>query len=287
MKEDNVMVDDPEAMDFEAEQIAADATVVDYSKLIRRFEEPPEAVVVDWGTAMPFDGEWVLRVQARIVDGRLMLALPEGAQPWGNQQHASPELCMEWRRANDELDRAKAVVTRAYRAKTTAEQGVCSLFAVCVGLCLMSAGSAACYCAGGDAADIADKQARYDAAVAARDSITAVLDYSKQPSFEVGTMGFWMATGHHPCGDEYPMRLPAPYDAAAYLATPPSYPSSYRQLMMECVAFDPRDRPDIGVVAARLREMRRAAWMSAEDALAVSRRLVCAMNVDVSVSAAR
>ncbi len=82
------------------------------------------AVVVDWGAAMQFDDEWVLRVQARIVDGRWMLALPEGAQPWGNQHHASPELCMEWKRANDELERAKAVVVRAYRAKTTAEEGV-------------------------------------------------------------------------------------------------------------------------------------------------------------------
>jgi hypothetical protein len=128
--------------------------------------------------------------------------------------------------------------------------------------------------AGGDVADIADKQARYDAAVAARDSVTAVLDYSKQPSFEVGTMGFWMATGEHPCGDDYPMRLPTRYDAAFFPATPPSWPPSYRQLMTECVAFDPRDRPDIAEVAARLREMRRAAWMSAGDVLAVSRRLV-------------
>jgi hypothetical protein len=73
----------------------------------------------------------------------------------------------------------------------------------------MLADHAACCCAGGDPADIADKQARYDAAVAARDSITAVLDYSKQPSFEVGTMGFWIATGEHPCGDAYPMCLHA------------------------------------------------------------------------------
>jgi hypothetical protein len=133
-------------------------------------------------------------------------------------------------------------------------------------------------CAGGDAADIADKQARYDASVAARDSITAVLDYSKQPSFEVGTMGFWMATGEHPCGAGYPVRLPARYDTAALAATPPSYPVEYRQLMVQCVAFDPRDRPDIRDVAARLREMRSAAWMSVGDVLAVSRRLVRAIG---------
>jgi hypothetical protein len=132
----------------------------------------------------------------------------------------------------------------------------------------------ACHCAGGDAADIAETQARYDAAVAARDSITAVLDYRKQPSFEVGTMGFWMATGEHPCGDDYPMCLPTRYDAAACPGAPSAYPAAYRQLMVECVAFDPRDRPDIGVVAARLRELRSAAWMSAGDVLAVSRRLV-------------
>jgi hypothetical protein len=138
----------------------------------------------------------------------------------------------------------------------------------------MFAAHAACCCAGGSAADIAEKQARYDAAVAARDSITAVLDYSKQPSFEVGTMGFWMATGLHPCGDDYPARLPARYDAVPYPATPTSYPAAYRQLMTECVAFDPRDRPDIGVVAARLREMRHAAWILVGDVLAVSRRPV-------------
>jgi hypothetical protein len=150
----------------------------------------------------------------------------------------------------------------------------------------MLADHAACCCAGGDAADIADKQARYDAALAARDSITAVLDYSKQPSFEVGTMGFWMVTGQHPCGADYPARLPTPYDAAAYPATPSSYPAAYRQLMTECVAFDPRDRPDIAEVAARLREMRCAAWMSAGDVLLQARLLVRTVRVDVVVSAA-
>ncbi len=129
-------------------------------------------------------------------------------------------------------------------------------------------------CAGGDVADIADKQARYDAALAARDSVTAVLDYSKQPSFEVGTMGFWIATGEHPYGDDYSTPLPVRYDATAFPAVPSSYPAAYLQLMTECVAFDPRDRPDIGVVAARLRELRCAAWMSVGDVLAVSRRLV-------------
>ena len=121
MKEDNVMVDDPEAMDFEAEQIAADATVVDYSQCIRRFEEPPEAVVVDWGTAMQFDGEWVLRVTA--VGGSL--TLPEGAQPWGNPAHASPELHLEWKRAEDELERAKVAVVQSNQAKTAALQRKC------------------------------------------------------------------------------------------------------------------------------------------------------------------
>jgi hypothetical protein len=143
---------------------------------------------------------------------------------------------------------------------------------------------AACCCAGGDEADIADKQARYDAAVAARDSIAAVLDYRKQPSFEVGIVGFWMATGQHPCGADYPMRLPARYDATAYPAMRSSYPAAYVQLMMECVAFDPRDRPDIGVVAVRLRELRAAAWMSAGDVLAVSRLLVRTVRVDIDVN---
>ncbi len=127
IKEDNIMVDDPEAMEFEAEQIAADATVVDYRQCIRRFEEPPEAVVIDWGTAMQFDDDLVLRVPVRIVDGRVMLALPEGAQPWGNGSHASPELHIEWNRASDELERAKVAVVQANRAKITAEQGASSV----------------------------------------------------------------------------------------------------------------------------------------------------------------
>jgi hypothetical protein len=111
--------------------------------------------------------------------------------------------------------------------------------------------------------------------VAARDSITAVLDYSKQPSFEVGTMGFWMATGVHPCGDGYPMLLPTPYDAVDYPAMPRSWPAAYRELLAACVSFDPRHRPDIATVAARLREIRAAAWMSADAVLAQSRLLVC------------
>jgi hypothetical protein len=110
--------------------------------------------------------------------------------------------------------------------------------------------------------------------VAARDSITAVLDYSKQPSFEVGTMGFWMATGQHPYGDHYPARMPARDDATAFPTMPSSWPPSYRHLMVACAALDPRDRPGIVEVAARLREMRTAAWMAAEDVVVLSRRLV-------------
>ncbi len=116
MKEENVMVDDPEAMDFEAEQIAADVATVDYSNCIRRFEEPPEAVVVDWGVGMQFDDEWVVRVP--VVDGKL--APPDGAQMWGNPAHASPELQVEWKRAGDELERAKGRVREAHQAKAAA-----------------------------------------------------------------------------------------------------------------------------------------------------------------------
>ncbi len=122
MKEDNVMVDDPEAMDFEAEQRAAarggpetaDSMVVDYSKLIRRFERPPVAVVIDWGIAKAFgmDG-WVWRVPARTVDSMWTLALPDKAQPWGNHLHASPELHMEWTRAREQLEICTLTVRRA------------------------------------------------------------------------------------------------------------------------------------------------------------------------------
>jgi hypothetical protein len=129
MKEDNIMVDDPEAMDFEAEQIAADATVVDYTKLIRRLEEPPEAVVVDWGVGMQFDDEWVVRVL--VVDGKL--APPDGAQLWGNPAHASPELQVEWKRACDELERAKGRVREAHQAKAVAVERTYSLAALLCG----------------------------------------------------------------------------------------------------------------------------------------------------------
>jgi hypothetical protein len=113
--------------------------------------------------------------------------------------------------------------------------------------------------------------------VAARDSITAVLDYSKQPTFEVGTIGMWMVTGDHPCGDDYPESLPTPYGVDAHSALPESCPAAYRDLMASCVAFDPRDRPDIADVAARLRDMRAAAWMAPEDVLLQSRRVVGSM----------
>ncbi len=65
---------------------------------------------------MQFDGEWVLRVTA--VGGSL--TLPEGAQPWGNPAHASPELHLEWKRAEDELERAKGRIREAHQAKAAA-----------------------------------------------------------------------------------------------------------------------------------------------------------------------
>ncbi len=115
IKNDNIMVDDPEAMDFEAEQIAAGATVVDYSRLIRRFERPPVAVVVDWGCALHFDAAWVLRVPT--IGGKL--ELPDGAQSWGNPRHVCPELYISLQRANAELAAAKRAVTLAHQAMTT------------------------------------------------------------------------------------------------------------------------------------------------------------------------
>jgi hypothetical protein len=49
--------------------------------------------------------------------------------------------------------------------------------------------------------------------------------------------------------------------------------------MVACAALDPRDRPGIVEVAARLREMRTAAWMAAEDVVALSRRRVRTVGV--------
>jgi serine/threonine protein kinase len=129
IKADNIMVDDPEAMDFEAAQRAAapadtaDAMVVDYSKLIRRFERQPVAVVIDWGVAMLFEDDLILNVPVRKVSGRVTLAPPnDGAPTWGNGAHVSPELHMEWRCAEAELDRAKVAVLQANQARTAAMQ---------------------------------------------------------------------------------------------------------------------------------------------------------------------
>jgi hypothetical protein len=123
IKSDNVMVDDPEAMDFEAEQ----RDVVDYRKLVRRFERPPVTVVIDWGVAMHFNGDWVHVVT---VGGDGRLALADGAQPWGNASHACPELHLEWKRANDALAAANIAVAQAHRAKTEAAQRTL-LYTVC------------------------------------------------------------------------------------------------------------------------------------------------------------
>jgi hypothetical protein len=130
MKDDNIMVDDPEAMEFEAEQIAArhatgaaDSTAVDYSQCLRRFERQPVAVVVDWGVAMQFDGPWAVVVP--VVDGKL--SPPDGAQLYGNIAHASPELQIESARAEAALAAAKVAVAQTYQAKTAAEQSTCHL----------------------------------------------------------------------------------------------------------------------------------------------------------------
>ncbi len=123
IKEENIMADDPEAMEFEAELRAAappdsaHALVVDYSTLIRWFERQPVAVVIDWGVAMHFEAEWKLVVR---VDATGTLALPEGAQPWGNPAHAGPDLHLEWARAHHALERAKDIVREAHQAKTAA-----------------------------------------------------------------------------------------------------------------------------------------------------------------------
>jgi serine/threonine protein kinase len=128
IKEDNIMVDDPELMDFEAKHLAAappgSVDTVDFRQCARRFERQPVAVVIDWGVAMPFEGDLILRVRPRFVNCALVLEIRDGA-PWGNPNHASPELHVEWKRARDELKRAKTAVAQAYRAKTAALQRKC------------------------------------------------------------------------------------------------------------------------------------------------------------------
>jgi serine/threonine protein kinase len=125
---DNVMVDDAEAIDFEAAQRGA---AVDYSRLVRRFERPPVAVVVDWGSALHVTTDKVLRVS---VDDRGQLSLRDGAAPWGSHRHASPELFIEWKRAHDELERAKAAVSHAREAMAAAVEREYSCGYRCVSL---------------------------------------------------------------------------------------------------------------------------------------------------------
>jgi serine/threonine protein kinase len=107
---------------------------VDYSECIRRFEEPPVAVVIDWGMAMQFDAasEWKLHVPT--VRGRLAL----GAQPWGNGEHAGPELHMALKRATSDLEAARDAVDaalQAMNAATTAGVTVCSALLCSALLC--------------------------------------------------------------------------------------------------------------------------------------------------------
>jgi hypothetical protein len=288
MDADSVMVEEPDSefMAHEAKQLG-----VESSKCLRRFEQPPVAVVVNWATAMYLDAacEWVLQVP--IVHGKLVLAAP----PWGSDEHVCPELHMSLKRAKSDLAAMSDAVITARNAMVAALAGtvyplrshaerlaafqvqvvhyspaVCALVVTCRRV--------ACGCdAGGDDADVAAKEARFVAAVTARDAAGDVvrLDYSKQPTFEIGTLGFWISTGKHPCGDGYPAGLPEPYDVASYPAMPPSWPPSFRELLALCVSLDPRDRPEIAEVASRLEELRTVAWMSVDEAVARTQLLVC------------
>jgi hypothetical protein len=137
-----------------------------------------------------------------------------------------------------------------------------------------------CIAAGGDpqAADIEERDLRFlfaeSAYFEALASDLKLVDYSKQPSFEVGVLGFYVATGVHPYGDGDPSGLPTPYDAASYPAMPPSWPPSFRELLVQCVSIDAVARPGIVEVASRLRELRSAAWLSVEEALSLTRQQV-------------
>ncbi len=344
MSADNVMVDEPEMVAYQSvrRRAAAAGAVavaaggdggiaedidVEYSACIRRFEEPPVAVVTNWGASMVFDhaaaAEWVVRVPTE--RGRLVLA----GQPWGSEKHACPELHTSLARAS-ELTPFNAVVHAARQAMVSAVKAgehalvcrvawcctdsqrhfhsgaqpglgmfgvvVCGCVWLCVCVSATTGGITAPGCkitAGGDAADIEEKRARrflVALAAAARcdavrraPSLPVLLDCSKQPSFEVGILGFYVATGVHPCGDGYPSGLPTPYDAASYPAMPPSWPPSFRELLVQCVSIDAIARPGIVEVASRLRELRSAAWLSVEEALSLRRRLV-SWEVDLSAS---
>ncbi len=147
--EENIMVDDAEAMAFEAEQRAAvplgvaDATTVDYSHLHRRFERPPVAVVTGWDAGRywnpqnpdAFTLRWRNR-DFRRLEGRdapwhdrrresleLELELElERKPPFNDPSRASPELQVEWNRAREALEQADVAVAQAREAVAAAVQ---------------------------------------------------------------------------------------------------------------------------------------------------------------------
>jgi serine/threonine protein kinase len=158
MSADNVMVDEPEMVAHEADRrraAAAGAVAVaaggdggiaedidvEYSVCIRRFEEPPVAVVTNWGASMVFDvaaSKWVLP-QAQLRD-RLMAI----GQPWSSNKHAAPELHIALARAKSELTPLKDVSDAAQHAIASAPTGVCRLQTFCA----TGAMAWACQCLG-------------------------------------------------------------------------------------------------------------------------------------------
>jgi hypothetical protein len=150
MSADNVMVDEPEMVAYEADRRhaagaaaggdggLAEGIDVEYSECIRRFEEPPVAVVTNWGASMVFDAaaaKWVLRVPT--AQGRLSLT----GQPWGSDKHADPELHISLARVRGVLAAGKAAADAAYAATMVATSGVSAVLTQPALVC-----SSSCHC---------------------------------------------------------------------------------------------------------------------------------------------
>jgi hypothetical protein len=144
--EENIMVDDQEATDFEAEQRtavplgAADAPMMDYSHLHRRFERPPVAVVTGWDGGIYWDPEESRNPGAAAFSllwrrGSSRCPLEGLDVPWRDRScwssqkpplndpsRASPELEVEWKRAREALEQADVAVAQAREAVAAAVQ---------------------------------------------------------------------------------------------------------------------------------------------------------------------
>jgi hypothetical protein len=66
----------------------------------------------------------------------------------------------------------------------------------------------------------------------------ATLNYSKQPSYELGVLGYVVCTGAHPVID-FNVRGRVAYSADQLTPLPEAFPSQFKELLTSLVAFNP------------------------------------------------